>query len=217
MEKQRIMEEQKIAEWIGMKGRIVAWYLVTPLRSLSDRFLGNIKSTFLNEIFHLIQGNEIILDAGAGSGYFSLIIAEKLTSGKLICLDLSEEMLYKLKKRTAQKGLDEKIQAIKGRASSVPIKNKSIDLAVSNAVFHELSNPDSVLGEIIRILKPGGRVIITDFRDTQLGRRMGMHRDGAHGAFSINELKFLLIKTGFIDVKISALKHWIIGIGKKPI
>lgn len=91
-----------------------------------------------------------------------------------------------------------------------------MDLAVSNGLFHELPSPDSVVREMFRVLKPGGWLVVTDFGDTRIGRRLGeAHRDGTHGPFSIRELEILLTRTGLKDVKVTPVRHWVLGAGKK--
>ncbi len=206
----------KTTQWTGIKGRIGAWYLNSPLRRASEiLFLGDCSSVFLKEVYHIIRGDEVVLDVGAGSGYFSLAIAQKLITGKVICLDLSEEMLHRLGRIADKKGLGDKIQILKGDASSIKVDAESVDLVVSNSVFHELSEPGSVLREMIRVLKPGGWVIVTDFRDTKIGRKIAAHNKRAHGPFSVNELETLFTEAGLSKVKVSSVKHWVIGIGKK--
>jgi ubiquinone/menaquinone biosynthesis C-methylase UbiE len=209
-------EDQTTSEWTGIKGRIGAWYLNSPLRRLSELFLGDCRSAFLTETSNLTKGDEVILDVGAGSGYFSLAIAEKLTTRKVICLDLSEEMLQRLERKAEKEGLKDRIQIVKGDASSIKIEDESVDLVVSNGVVHELPEPEAVLREMIRVLKPGGWVIITDFRDTQIGKRIGAtHNEKAHGAFSVTELENLFAHAGLSNVKVSPVRHWVIGVGKK--
>ena len=107
------MEQQTTDKWTGIKGRIGGWYLSSPLRWLAENLVyGGCRSAFLNEVSRIIRGDEVVLDIGAGSGYLSLAIAENLTTGKVICFDLSEEMLNRLKKRARKKGLMDKIQII---------------------------------------------------------------------------------------------------------
>ncbi|MEW5815771.1 MAG: hypothetical protein AB1798_10320, partial [Spirochaetota bacterium] len=61
-----------------------------------------------------------------------------------------------------------------------------------------------------------GRMLISDFRDTRVGRRIGAaHREEAHGPFSISELESLFVKLGLRDVRVSPVKHWVIGVGTK--
>lgn len=210
-------DKQVRSEWTGLKGRIGGWYLRSPLRRLSEILvLGDIKSVFLQEISVLIKGNETILDVGAGSGYFSLAIAEKITTGKVICFDLSDEMLQHLKMAAAKKGLTNRIQIVKGEAGVIKIDNETVDLVVSNGVFHELAQPDKVLQEMVRVLRPDGWVIVTDFRDTRIGNRIAAaHQDGSHGPFSVNELETLFNKVGLKNIKVNPIRHWIIGKGQR--
>jgi len=210
-------KKQINSEWIGMKRRIFAWHLDSPLASLPETLLlGDCRSAVLNEFSRLILGNEVVLDVGAGTGRFSLAIAKKLDTGKVICLDLSEEMLQHLKQKAEKKNLTERIQILKGEASSSGLENESVDLVMSNSVFHELSSPEAVLAEMLRVLKPSGWVIISDFRDTRITRLIcRSHSEDAHGPFSVNELETLFIKTGLNNVKVSPIKHWVIGVGRK--
>ena len=204
------------SEWTGIKGRIGAWMLNSPLRRLETLFLGDYKAAFLNEVSQIIRGNEVVLDVGAGSGYFSLTIAKKLSTGKIICLDLSEKMLQHLERKADKECLKDRIQILKAEASSFELKDESVDLAVCNFVFHELSGPEAVLAEILRVLKPDGWVIITDFRDGLFGKLIGAsHRGNAHGAFSADGLEALLAKAGLSSVKVSPVRQYIIGAGKK--
>jgi FkbM family methyltransferase len=205
------------SEWKGIKGRIFAWHLDSPLARLPETLLlGDCRAAVLKEFSHLIHGNEVILDIGAGTGRFSLAIAKKLNNGKVICLDLSEEMLQHLKRKAEKEGLKERIQILKREASSSGLENESVDLVMSNSVFHELSNPEAVLKEMGRVLKPSGWIIMSDFRDTRISKLIcRSHRKDAHGPFSVNELETLLTKTGLNNVKVIPVKHWIMGVGRK--
>ncbi len=150
-------KKQATNVWTGIRGRFGAWYFNSPLRRMSEiLFLGDVKSAFLNEVSNVIQGNEVILDIGAGSGYYSLAIAKKLSAGKVICLDSSEEMLQWLERKAKKEGLKDRIQILKGDASSSGLANESVDLVVSNGLLHELSNPEAVLREMHRVLRPNG-------------------------------------------------------------
>jgi ubiquinone/menaquinone biosynthesis C-methylase UbiE len=212
------MKKKQIAsEWTGMKGRIFAWHLDNPLATLPETLLlGNCRSAVLKEFSRLIQGNEVVLDIGAGTGRFSLAIAKKLRSGKVICLDLSEEMLQYLGRKAEKEGLKDRIQILKGEASSSGLGNESVDLVMSNSVFHELSNPEVVLEEMLRVLKPSGWIIISDFRDSRISRLIcRSHHKGAHGPFSVHELETLFSKAGLKGVKVNPVRHWVMGIGRK--
>jgi len=197
----------------------MAWLLNSPVRTLIEVWLfGMPKALFLNEVSNHIRGYEVVLDVGAGSGYFSLAIAKELNTGKVICFDLSEEMLRRLKHKVKKKGIGDKIQIINGEAFSLDINDKSVDLVVSNFVLHEVLSPETVLKEMVRVLKPNGWVMITDFLSNSMFGKLevALHRTEAHGPFSIKELESLFAKSGLRDIKVSQVKkNWIIGMGKK--
>jgi ubiquinone/menaquinone biosynthesis C-methylase UbiE len=211
------MTTKQSSGWTGLKGKIGAWLLNSPLRTI---FFGRIRSVFLNEVSRHISGDNVVLDIGAGSGYFSLAIAKKLNTGYVICLDLSEEMLHVLKKKAKKKGLEDRIQIINSDASSIELKDKSVDLIVSNFVLHEFSDSEIIIKEIIRVLKPNGFLIIVDFlKDSKMGKKFDffhhhVHGD-AHGTFSVKEVEALYAKCGLKDINVNADKSWFIGIGRK--
>jgi ubiquinone/menaquinone biosynthesis C-methylase UbiE len=68
---------------------------------------------------------------------------------------------------------------------------------------------------MIRVLKPNGRVIITDLLSNSWLGKMEVVSADAHGPFSVNELKDFFTKYGLKDVKVSSIKYWLIGMGKK--
>lgn len=209
------MSEKEItSEWTGRKGKIGGRFLNSSLRRLLEVLvLGDCRSVFLDEVSSLIQsGDETVLDVGAGSGYFSVPIAKKLSSGKVICLDLSEEMLGHLEQKAEKEGLRDRVRILNREASSSGLDDGSVDLAVSGGVFHELSNPESVLSEMVRVVKLGGGIIVADFRDTWLGR---LHGEDAHGPFSVDELETLFANAGLSNVKVCPVKHWVVGVGRK--
>jgi FkbM family methyltransferase len=200
-----------------MKGRIFAWHLDNPLARLPETLLlGDCRSAVQDEFSRLLQGDEVVLDIGAGTGRFSLAIAKQLKSGKVICLDLSDEMLQHLERKAEQECLKDRIQILKGEASASALENESVDLVMSNSVFHELSNPEAVLAEMLRVLKPAGWVMITDFRDTRISRLICRSHGGeSHGPFSVHELETLLSEAGLKNVRVSPVRHWVIGVAQK--
>jgi ubiquinone/menaquinone biosynthesis C-methylase UbiE len=217
MSSEGYMTEREIkSEWTGIKGRLFAWHLDNSvLRSLETLLLGDTMPAFLSEVSGLIRGDETILDIGAGTGRFSLPMAKRLSTGKIICLDISELMLEYLSQKAEKLGLRGRIQMLNADASSTGLDDGSIDIAISNNVLHELSSPDTVLSEISRVLKTGGHVIITDFRDTFIGRIVSHHGKNAHGPFKISEMESILVKTGFTDLKVRLIRGFLIGIAGK--
>ncbi|MBI4300482.1 MAG: class I SAM-dependent methyltransferase [Chloroflexi bacterium] len=213
-----ISETSNNSEWTGLRGRIMAWYLNSPFRRLSEvLFLGDGRSRVLAEVTAALKGEGTVLDVGAGSGYFSLAIAQKLKQGKVICLDLSKEMLQRLRQLANKRGLADKVQMLEGSASRIMLDDGVVDVAIANGVFHELVDPAVVLQEMVRVLRPGGAIIVTDFRaDTWIGRRVASaHRSEDHGPFGRQELEKLFLDVSLRDVRVSAVRHIVVGVGIK--
>ncbi len=205
-------EKSPSTDWRGFRGWLKGWFLASPLRRAAEVFfLGDLETSYLKEILRLIpEGNETILDLGAGSGYFSLKIARKVPRGKVICVDLSEEMLGILKRRAKRQKVEGSIQIVHAPATSTEIEDETCDLAVSSALFHELTDPDRALAEMVRTVKPGGSIVVADFRDLKMA-----HGGEAHGPFSVDELTNLFHEEGLIDATIYPVKRWVVGVGKK--
>jgi len=210
-------KKQVTSQWTGIKGRIFAWHLDNPLARLPETLLlGDCRSAVQDEFSRLIQGNELVLDIGAGTGRFSLAIAKQLSTGNVICLDLSKEMLQDLIRKAEKEDLEGRIQILKGEASASGLQKESMDLVMSHSVFHELSNPEAVLAEMLRVLKPDGWVMITDFRDTRISRLIcRSHGRESHGPFSVHELATLLTEAGLKNVRVNPVRHWVSGVGQK--
>lgn len=204
------------SEWTGITGRIGAWYLASPLRRLAELLvLGNLRTRTLQLLD--LGGNEVIVDAGCGSGFYSLAMAERLTSGRVIGVDLSDEMLARLSRRAARRHLSRRVELLKSDITALTSADGIATMAVSNGVWHELRDPAAAARELFRILKPGGRIVVTDFRDTPLGWRIAAaHREGDHGPFSVDALKGVLRTAGFADVQGEPLRHWVLAWGLKP-
>jgi len=205
-------EKGPSTDWRGIRGWFGGWFLSSPLRRAAEIFfLGDLESSYLREIVRLIpEGNETVLDLGAGSGYFSLKIARKVPNGKVICVDLSETMLGILRRRAKRKKLERSIQIVNSPASSTGIEAETCDLAVSSGLFHELPDPGKALAEMVRTVKPGGSIVVADFLDMQRG-----HGEEAHGPISVDQLTELFDEEGLIDATIYPVKRWVVGVAKK--
>jgi ubiquinone/menaquinone biosynthesis C-methylase UbiE len=103
-----------------------------------------------------------IADIGAGTGYFTLPIARAvLPGGTVFAVDVQPEMLERLRARLAP-GLP--VSLVHGDAVRTTLQSASVDLALVANVWHELDDLGATLDEMARILRPGGRVAILDWR-----------------------------------------------------
>jgi ubiquinone/menaquinone biosynthesis C-methylase UbiE len=102
-----------------------------------------------------------VLEIGPGPGFFSLAVAEKVPRGRLVLFDIQPEMLEKAAARLAAAGL-ENFETREGSAELLPFPDDSIDTVFLVAVLGEVPSPLQGMKEAARVLKPGGRLSITE-------------------------------------------------------
>ncbi|MBI5183184.1 MAG: methyltransferase domain-containing protein [Nitrospinae bacterium] len=109
-----------------------------------------------------IHEGETILDLGVGAGFDSFIAAQLVgPSGKVIGIDMTEEMLTKAEKNRTKLGL-KNVEFRKCLAEEIPLEDESVDVIISNGVFNLCPEKEKVLAEAYRVLKAGGRFQIAD-------------------------------------------------------
>jgi ubiquinone/menaquinone biosynthesis C-methylase UbiE len=153
-----------------------AFTLLIPLRSilLSPR----------NLIQRLdIEENHKVLEIGPGPGYFSSHVAKKLERGRLVLLDIQQEMLDLSKKRLDKRKL-ENVDYSLTDGDSLDLESNDFDRVFMVAVIGEVDNKDSYLREIHRVLKDDGMLSITELA-------------GDPDRMSIDELQSLVSAHGF--------------------
>lgn len=110
-----------------------------------------------------LQPDEVVADIGAGSGYYTFRVAQELTDGEVLAVDLQPEMLDIMRQKIAQNKV-ENVQLIQAQEDRPNLPENSIDMAFMVDVYHELSYPKEVMEEIVSALKPDGRFILLEYR-----------------------------------------------------
>jgi SAM-dependent methyltransferase len=124
----------KTTEWTGIKALIGAYHFKSSARKRGY-------ADFQNKITDAIQGNEIVMDLGSGTGALSIDIAKNSDIKKMICLDISRDMLNRLEKKAEILCLKHRIEVIHSDASSTGLEAGSVDIVISNGLLHELHDP----------------------------------------------------------------------------
>lgn len=103
-----------------------------------------------------------IVDLGTGTGIFAKKILELIPNAECIGLDISPEMIDFANENIAT--IEKRYSAQLMEENHIPLEDNSVELLFMITVYHELDNPQSILKEIFRVLKPGGRVFILDWK-----------------------------------------------------
>jgi len=111
-----------------------------------------------------LRGGEVVADLGAGSGYFTFRLAAKVgTTGKVLAVDIQDEMLATIRQRAASQGVTN-VEEIKDTDTDPKLPPHSVDQVLMVDVYHELAYPFEVMTKVREALKLDGRVIIVEYR-----------------------------------------------------
>ncbi|MGW0658366.1 methyltransferase domain-containing protein [Streptodolium elevatio] len=109
-----------------------------------------------------LREGETVLDLGSGGGIDVLLSAKRVgPTGRAIGLDMTDEMLESARRHAAEAGADNAV-FVKGRIEEIPLPDASVDVVVSNCVITLSTDKPRVCTEIARVLRPGGRLGISD-------------------------------------------------------
>ena len=143
-------------EIAGVMGHQAMMWLERPSREVEEE-----PDTTVEQLE--LQSGDTVADIGAGSGYFSFRIAKQVPQGKVYAVDIQPEMLDAVSFFKEENGITN-VETILGQEDSPNLPEASIDLAFMVDAYHEFSYPREMMEGIVKALKPGGRVVLLEYR-----------------------------------------------------
>jgi SAM-dependent methyltransferase len=158
--------------------------------------------------FAQVREGETVLDLGSGAGIDLLLAAAKVgPKGRVIGVDMTEAMIAKARRNIAEAGLDN-VEVREGLIEELPVDSASVDWVISNCVINLSPDKPKVFAEIARVLKPGGRMVVSDIVVEQLPQWVRqnetLHAACVAGAISEQAYRDGLAAAGLEEIEVEA-------------
>ena len=177
-----------------------------------------------NAFSHLRKG-DVVLDLGSGGGFDCFIAAKSVgENGRVIGVDMTPEMI-ELARQNARKMKAANVEFRQGEIEHLPVTDQSVDVIISNCVINLSPDKEAVFREAFRVLKPAGRLAISDVVASvplppELRNDVSKLTACIAGALTVDTLETILTSVGFQDIRIhleagsrQLIEHWIPGSG----
>jgi len=157
-------------------------------------------------LIDLLPG-QTVLDLGSGGGIDVLLSAKRVgPTGKVYGLDMTDDMLALARENQRKAGVTN-VEFLKGAIEAIPLPDQSVDVIISNCVINLSVDKDAVLREAFRVLKPNGRLAVSDVvirgdLPADIRRSMELWVGCVAGALRDDEYTSKLQAVGFVDVEL---------------
>ena len=155
-----------------------------------------------------LQPGETVVDLGSGGGFDCFLAAKQVgEAGRVIGVDMTPDMLSKAR-ANVEKMQSKNVEFRLGEIEHLPVADNSTDIIMSNCVINLSPDKQSVYRDAFRILKPGGRLAISDIvalapLPEKIQQDLALVSACVGGAATINDTRAMLTEAGFIDIKIT--------------
>lgn len=188
-------------------------------QSVADRFL------------EIGGGRGLVLDIGTGPGVIPVLLAETVSSLRLVAVDAARQMLRLARRHVLSAGFQDRVALHCADAKRLPYPDGTFDGVFSNSILHHIPDPVHLLAEAGRVLKPGGTLLVRDLyrpeTEEEAWRLVNLHAgeadeiqqkllfDSLHAALTVEEAREATSRAGIPDasVQMSSDRHYTIEVG----
>jgi arsenite methyltransferase len=155
-----------------------------------------------------LKSGEVVVDLGSGAGFDCLLAARQVApAGRVIGVDMTHEMLQKARENARKVGAAN-VEFRLGELEHLPVADNTADVILSNCVINLVPDKEQVFRETLRILKPGGRLAISDVVNiaplpADLAADPAMLCGCVSGAAPVGEIEAWLADAGFSDIRVT--------------
>lgn len=185
-----------------------------------------VNRVFVTDFLAHWTGPNPILDVGAGTAQILIELCRQAPKAELVAIDLAAEMLAVARANVQRAGLATRIRLEQVDAKGLPFPTGAFPALISNSIIHHIPAPAAVIGEMARVLKPGGLLFVRDLLRPETEDRLRelvhtyagdanahqqkMFADSLHAALSLEEIRALVAAAGFraADVNQTTDRHW---------
>ena len=154
-----------------------------------------------------LRPGETVLDLGSGGGLDCFLAARRVgPEGKVIGVDMTPEMVSKARRLALQNGYD-KVDFRLGEIEHLPVADSSVDVVLSNCVINLSPDKPAVFGEAFRVLRPGGRLAVSDVvavrpLPPEVRDDTAAYCGCVGGASLVSDVETMLAAAGFFEVQV---------------
>ena len=191
----------------GVEQATLAGYSLDELKFMPAKVMETFDGCGNPVAFSELKTGETVLDIGSGGGLDAFLAAKKVgTTGRVVGIDFTEKMIRKAMGNARELGL-KNVEFRLGDAEDMPVETSSVDVVISNCVINLAPDKDKVFEEAYRVLKPGGRMIISDMvtegeLPDEIRRDPRCWAGCVAGALEIEDYLRKIRKAGFKHVKV---------------
>ena len=160
-----------------------------------------------------LRPGEVVLDLGSGGGIDVLLSARRVgPAGKAYGLDMTDEMLALAEENRTRAGVHN-VEFLRGEIEDIPLPDSSVDVIISNCVINLSADKDRVFSEAFRVLRPGGRLAVSDMvlrgvLPAEVADLVAAWTGCIAGALEESDYRAKLASAGFIDIEIQPTREF---------